>query len=71
MSDGFIEHPIKTVDISAKMLYAVSRHLPLVKGAEKMKRLALLLKRGGVLNALSAFAALTANLLLTPAPSPR
>jgi len=47
MSDGFIEHPIKTVDISAKMLYAVSRHLPLVKGAEKMKRLALLLKRGG------------------------
>jgi hypothetical protein len=44
--------PIHNVDISAKMLYDVSRLLPPVKGAEKMKSLVLLLKRG-VLNAIA------------------
>jgi len=43
----FFENPLKTVGISGKKLYDVSRLLPLVKGAEKMKSLALLLKRGG------------------------
>jgi hypothetical protein len=67
-SGRFSEHPLKTVDISAKMLSDVSRLLPLVKGAEKMKSLVLLLKRG-VRSALSAFAVLNGTLLANTSAS--
>jgi hypothetical protein len=57
--------PIHNVDISAKMLYDVSRLLPPVKGAEKMKSLVLLLKRGGVLIALALSLVLDAHASVT------
>ena len=59
----FPNNPSHNVDILGKSLYDVSRLLPLVKGAEKMKRLALLLQRG-VLKALSAFAVINLTLLV-------